>query len=87
MPIVEARIKSLPVVSSDVADMRELLANDPGTVFVDDPRDTGAYVRHISSVFSAGSPKIECPVTDLLSTATEAKKYERFFQEIANHAE
>lgn len=53
MPIVEARAKGLPVVSSDVADMRALLRDDPGTAFVDDACDTAGYVRLVSAVFEA----------------------------------
>ena len=87
MPIVEARVKGLPAVCSDVADMRELLADDPGTAFVANPTDTAEYVRLIAAIFEAGCPKVDCPVIESLSTATEAKKYEEFFKDIVSHAE
>lgn len=87
MPIVEARVKGLPAVCSDVADMRQLLAEDPGTAFVEDPRDTAGYVRLIAAAFEAGCPKIDCPVIERLSTVTEAKEYEAFFHEIVANAQ
>ncbi|MFB0965110.1 MAG: hypothetical protein QMC36_05495 [Patescibacteria group bacterium] len=65
MPVVEARAKGLPVISTRISDMDQLLADDPGTVFVSDGASAEEYARLISAALS-GANKIPCPVLERL---------------------
>lgn len=65
MPVVEARAKGLPVISTRISDMDQLLVDDPGTVFVNDGATADEYVELISAALS-GANKIPCPVLERL---------------------
>ena len=83
MPVVEARMRGVPVVSSKISDMAEIFKNDELSFFVDDPRDAETYCRSIRPLLEA--QKSGTPSTSLaenLSIPAEVAKYLAFFREL-----
>ena len=54
MPVVEARLADLPVVSSKVSDMASIFKNDEGSLFVDDPFSVDEYVPLLEKALDGG---------------------------------
>lgn len=83
MPVVEARMLGVPVVSSKISDMADIFKEDDLSFFVDDPKDAEAYCRMIRSLLEekkSGVPS--AALAEKLSVSAEVAKYLAFFREL-----
>ncbi len=83
MPVVEARMLGVPVVSSKISDMADIFKEDGLSFFVDDPKDAESYcrmIRPLLEVKKSGAPS--ATLAEKLSVPAEVAKYLAFFREL-----